>query len=1183
MNRILDSSLRNDLRRLSDFIDVPAAETPRLKEGERRDVAVLFLDLKDFTSMSEGMDSEVLYEMIMSVMKILTDVIEGYGGYVDKIQGDSIMALFGARKANEKDSVHAVSCGRKMIETIGEVNDIFKEIGVTISARVGISYGTVTVAPDPSGHLTAIGDVVNLASRLESQAATDSILVSGMVMRQCGNLFEWQDLGVTGIRGLKESIHVYSPTGPGSIQKARWERAARVARSPMVGRQHEMSLLAGLWKLQTDGDVNTNRLGGSRHICAGICGEAGIGKSRLIHEFLKNATNCNESIHLLVGKTLSYAQQPFWLWITLLRSYFGIDMGMDDASDILSGQLDKLVEQTGDETLYSTEPYLASLFSIRKPGDMAIETDDENRHRKTMMVIRSLVQAIASTARTVLILEDLHWIDSASRETLEFLIANCRTDKPLLFLCLYRPLWESSGSIFESITEASAEKLELILDIVPDEGCRELIRHMLDSKPHEDVEDFLITRSGGNPFFLEELILDLIETGALEENERSWCFSSPPEDIYIPSSLNNLIRSRIDRLQPLFRGGLQHCSVLGMDFLMKLYRRLHEKLSIEGRPDEIMDELTRRDFLRNVDDSSGLKYIFRHFLIHDSAYDTLLHRNRRVLHRFAAEALEELFAGESEDLSPVIAHHWERTGNMKMSLLWGLKALATCRKTYQNQEGLNWVNKLSAWLEKEPRNSVTAERQFSVFEAKQSILCTLGRREEQELAIREMFEVVKITEDKAHLAQAYSIRGQYLSVTGKMSEAQADFDRAMELTSDEAHICLLMGENYFRRSMYAESLECYRKVIENTNDFFLKTRVELSTAFICRIMGRTTESEAHLIMAGDLIRENEKGELPLLRARYYTRLADFESANSSTESSIHHYGMAIDLYRNCGDMAGEAMVLNNMHWIYSQTGDYEKSLETLEEVVKIDEEIDEALGIAIAYYNIAETYMEMGRLDDAEEYYRLYLELSEEIDNDLGEGYGTFGLGYLHMERGDLLSAEKFFTESSEVFGRLGGKEMETVVRIALITLYLKDDRTDDARRILESLDQGSFSTPVQNSIHFMQGLVESKSSSGKDENALESAVSHFISSVGDPDHCNRIEIAERYTSLASVLALLGREEQRLKALARGSEMLAGKLQMVYPRFRKMITSRREICSFMELCSEAGVPVIAPEPVSDQS
>jgi tetratricopeptide (TPR) repeat protein len=574
-----------------------------------------------------------------------------------------------------------------------------------------------------------------------------------------------------------------------------------------------------------------------------------------------------------------------------------------------------------------------------------------------------------------------------------------------------------------------------------------------------------------------------------------------------------------------------------------------------------------------------MKYIFRHFLIHDSAYDTLLHRNRRVLHRFAAEALEELFAGESADLSPVIAHHWERTGNRKMALLWGLKALATCRKTYQNKEGLSWVTKLSAWLEEEPQNRSTAERQFQVFEAKQRILSTLGRREEQELAIRQLFATAENTGDNTHLAEAHSIRGQYLSVTGKMSEAQADFDRAMELTSDEARICLLMGENYFRRSMYAESLECYRKVLGNTNDFFLKTRVELSTAFICRIMGRTAESEAHLTVAGDLIRENEKGELPLLRARYYTRLADFESANDSTENSIQHYEMAIDLFRSCGDMAGEAMVLNNMHWIYSRTGDYEKSLATLEEVVKIDREIDEALGIAIAYYNIAETYVEMGRLDESEEYYRLYLELSEQIDNDLGEGYGKFGLGYLHMERGNLLSAEKFFTESSEVFSRLGGKEMETVARIALITLYLKDDRTNDARRTLEALDQGSFSTAVQNSIHFMRGLVECTSASGGDENALERAVSHFTSSVGDPDHCNRIEIAERYTALASVLARLGREDQRREALAAGSEMLAGKFQMVHPKFRKMIFERHEICSFMELCSEAGVPVIVGEPV----
>lgn len=1174
----LQFSLQNDLQKLSEVVGVRPAETPRLKKGERREVAVIFLDLKDFTSISEIMDHEMVYDIVGGVMKTLADVVEGHGGYVDKIHGDQIMALFGAKKSGENDSIRAVSCGLRMLETIKEVNGILEEMDVRIDARVGISFGTVTVAPDPSGHLTAIGDVVNIASRLETATEINTILVTARVQKECGDLFDWKDRGDLEIRGKKKPVHVFSPTGPGSIQKARWERAARVARSPLVGREEELSFLRDQWKKQVSGELGTNRLGGSRHLAVGIQGEAGIGKSRLIHEFIIEKKKEDSHFLILHGQTLSYAQPPFWLWITVIHNVFGIDFGDQDAEQKLEMGIQKLVSNIQNksmgQTLIDSKPFLAALLSISIDDKKSEKLDDKSKHKEMVMAIRTLVQILAQTERTVLILDDLHWMDSASGEALEFLLTNCITPEPLLVFCLHRPAWEAESSLLDGFHYDFVQIEELDLNPVSETGCSELIHHMLNNRVLGKVEQFLLKRSGGNPFFLEEMVLDLVESGILTEVKDRWEFTSALEDIYVPSSLNRLIRSRIDRLQPEFKGGLQHCSVLGMDFLMKLYKRLHEKLLSSGEPEEILNELTRKDFLRDVEDSIELKYMFRHFLIHDSAYDTLLYRNRRTLHRYTAEVIEEEFSEESQSLSPVIAHHWELAGNRKNAIKWGIRALKNYRKSYQNEEGLLWAGKLEVWIEAEPVNRERDEQLLTVLEEKQSILDLLGRRDEQRNVINEMFSICKKLNLDTCLGKVHRLYGEFCSVIGSIDEAQENLGKALELATENerALVYSFIGENYFRKSMYTKSLDYYKKVLELTDDSYLKAKVILSTVFICRIMGRLDEAVQHIDHAKILLREELKCSNAELCALYFTRKADISADLYSGEKAIEYYVKALDIYRKCGNPAGEAMVLNNMHWIYSLSGDYEKCLETLEEVERINRQIDDALGMAIAYYNLAQLYVDMNRVDTASEYFNKYLKFSEKINNELGEGYGKSGLGILYWSEGDLEKAEACLRESIEVFRKIEGLEMEVSTLLSLAEMFAESGRADEAEEILDSLKKGSFSSGTESYKTFVQGIVEMCNSDGE-ETRLQKALEFFRKSVSDLRDCDRRDIAHRYSRLAEVLEKLHRENDRKVAIAEGEEILRKKLMDVKPSSRQYVMSQKEIAEFLILCEKAGCPI----------
>ena len=237
MSKDWSSILEKNLQKLSEVVGVQPAKTEQLIPGERRDVAILFLDLKGFTAMSETMDHETVHKIIGGIMQALSSVVKGHGGYVDKFEGDLIMALFGATMATENDCIRAVACGLKMFNVLREVNQIFSAKGYEIGARCGINYGSVTVAPDAADHLPVMGDEVNLASRMESTAEVNSVQITAQVKKECGDYFAWEDLGEIQVKGKKHPIHTFRPTGPGKIQTERWERAARVSSTYLHYRQ----------------------------------------------------------------------------------------------------------------------------------------------------------------------------------------------------------------------------------------------------------------------------------------------------------------------------------------------------------------------------------------------------------------------------------------------------------------------------------------------------------------------------------------------------------------------------------------------------------------------------------------------------------------------------------------------------------------------------------------------------------------------------------------------------------------------------------------------------------------------------------------------------------------------------------------------------------------------------------
>ncbi len=303
-----------------------------------------------------------------------------------------------------------------------------RDRGFPIDARCGVSYGDVTVAPDPAGHLTATGDHVNIASRMEETAETGTVQVTRAVRDTAGGLFEWKDLGLIAVKGKKERVNAFRPTGPGKVQIERWERATRLISVPFVGRKKELSELEGLL-LRQSGSSDCNRRGGAKHVIAGIRGAAGIGKSRLIHEFRKSLELRSEKVLVLKAGCASYAQPPLWLILSLIRDWLDLGVGDYPPAETVREQLEgKLGILTGEKLREDSARVLSSLLSA---GETEMEDEETSGDRSKLQIqssVTDLIRVLADgSERLVIILDDVHWIDSASREVVEFLAANCDT------------------------------------------------------------------------------------------------------------------------------------------------------------------------------------------------------------------------------------------------------------------------------------------------------------------------------------------------------------------------------------------------------------------------------------------------------------------------------------------------------------------------------------------------------------------------------------------------------------------------------------------------------------------------------------------------------------------------------------------------------------------------------------
>ena len=621
-----------------------AARSGHAMSGERRVVTILFCDVKGSTAAAEKMDPEDWAEVMNGAFEHLIAPVYRYEGTLARLMGDAILAFFGAPIAHEDDPERAVLAGLAIVEGIEPYRQETRERwNLDFSVRVGINTGLVVVGEvgsDLRMEYTAMGDTVNLAARMEQTAEPGTVQIAEETYKRIAPLFEFEPLGEIEVKGKQEPILAHRVL----VEKAHRGRLRGIQglEAPLVGRGPEMDAL----KASIDDLMNGQ---GGIHC---LIGEAGLGKSRMIEEMRQGFENYG---YWAESRGVSYeTTRPYGQFQQHIEKLYGISRS--DQSDAILRKLAGGVAELDQSA--NARQALEALLAV-DDGSNGQELEGEALKRELFETNLRVWQQQAVQLPTVLVFDDLHWADSASTELLSHLFR--LTDAvPILFLCAFRPDRGAPSWRVKQVAESEFPHRykEILLQPLDAGNSRELVDHLL---AISDLPPKLLAmiqeKAEGNPFFVEEVVRSLIDSGAVvrEEAGARWTAEADVDEIQIPDNLQSLLVSRIDRLEGEARRTLQLASVIGRNFY---YRVLQSISQAADDLDGHLSVLQRVELILEAAREPEREYAFRHALTQEAAYRSILRKERTAFHLQVGESLEQLFPERKSEFAPLLAHHF---------------------------------------------------------------------------------------------------------------------------------------------------------------------------------------------------------------------------------------------------------------------------------------------------------------------------------------------------------------------------------------------------------------------------------------------------------------------------------------------------------------------------------------------
>jgi class 3 adenylate cyclase/tetratricopeptide (TPR) repeat protein len=622
-------------------------------EGERKQVTVLFADLKGSTELIRDLDPEQAQALLDPALHAMMEAVHRYEGTVNQVLGDGIMALFGAPIAHEDHAARACYAALALQAAMRQyAEEVRRSHGLEMQARVGLNSGEVVVRAignDLHMDYSAVGQTTHLAARMEQLATPGSIRLTAATLRLVEGLVQVNTLGQFPVRGLPEPVEVFELVGASAI-RGRLQASAARGLTRFVGRQQELTAM----------QQALERAGAGHGQVVAMVAEAGVGKSRLAYEFVHS--HFTQGWLVLESAPVSYGKAtPYFPVIDLLRRYSHVEEH-DDTRSIQAKVTGQVV--TLDPALQDTVPALLSLLDALPDDSPFLTLDPPQRRQRTLDALKRVLLRESQEQPLLLVCEDLHWIDAETQALLDNLVESLPAVR-LLLLVNYRPEYQHGWSSKTYYTQ-------LRLDPLPPVSADAFLRTLVGDDPSlEPLKHLLIARTEGNPFFLEESVRTLVETGVLMGEPSAYHLAQTIPTVQVPATVQAVLAARIDRLPPEEKRLLQTAAVIGTEVSLPLLQAIAE-LSEEGLQRGLA-HLQAAEFLYEVRLFPEHAYTFKHALTHEVAYSSLLQERRRVLHGHIVAALEALSSERLSEQVERLAHHAER------GEVWD-KAVTYCRQ-----------------------------------------------------------------------------------------------------------------------------------------------------------------------------------------------------------------------------------------------------------------------------------------------------------------------------------------------------------------------------------------------------------------------------------------------------------------------------------------------------------------------
>ncbi len=1087
------------LGRIVDHLDamapyLPTGLLPRLNatitsaslEGEHRRVAVLFANIHGLDALVDSTPEGQEQALVAALNSYFVGIVEAaarFGGVINKLDlashGAKLLAFVGAPLAYEDNAARAVRTALAMQAYVSALPwppaGLAADAQPALSQTIGLSYGLVFAGYMGAvwrNEYTIMGDVVNLAARLMTVAAPGELAVDNEIRQQVQATFEVEERGSVRLKGKRNPVPVWSVSQERTLPQA---LAGPEAGAPLIGRAIERA------QIQTA----IERVSGGRGQIISLTGEAGMGKTRLLVETRAILASQPGPRRSAEGRCLAYTETISYApWHTIVRQILDIPTALNGEAtrEQLSRALHALLVPADAET---HAPYLAAMLHL--PPDPAAPSsrylDAESLERRVFVAVRAVIESVLRAGPLTLVIEDLHWVDQASIRLLEYLLPLVNHG-PLLIVLLYRPernhgCWRVHEKISRELAYCST--LIEIGQLSP-EASTALLNQMLPlTRWPAEIQALVLSRAEGNPLYLEEVMRVLLERRVLMRDEDSWTVNGSVEQIAVPDTLESVIMTRLDRLDPPCRRLSQVAAVVGRSFSVNVLTHI---LGAGEQFRGCLARLQQHDLVYEQQRQPDLIYEFRHGMIQDVCYQSFLSGTKREYHRSIASYLESQRQETSSDVVPLIAQHAFLGRDWRQALRYYLLAGEEAQQLFANHEALEHFKRALACTAELPVADTAEQRQI-IHRAMGELLTLTGRYDEAMVNLESAYTYSRANGDAAGQARACRWMARLHDLRGDSTAAFEWIDRGM---AD------LQGES----GPEAVQLLINAGVIRN----------------------RQGEYDAAYAAATVALQLAKGMDDPATLGRAHNLIGLIARQRGNTGEAGQSFERGLELYTAAGDLQGQAISHNMLANSLFTRGAWTQADRHYRRSRQLFDQLGNIHNRAVADNNLAGIALNQGRFDEADAFYTAAWQDLERLGGTVHTlGVITMNLGATATRRGDLLRATQYLDQSRSLFGQTTSRDFlsELERHAAAAALQAGDLPTAQAHASLAlSLAQELDMRGEEGCARRMLGQLAAASDLAQARALLEQSVS-LLAEVDD-----QYELARSQLALATVLASQG-------------------------------------------------------------